>query len=225
MDKILDLAAELIAENGNKEVDISVLAKRAKVTRPAIYARFGKGAKAVIFEEILREFLVSAQSSIGLVVSSIDPASSPMEKLAAVFRATLATFKANQTFGKVVLRELHVRDQKPGGPLFQIFVQVDGLLNEAKMRGDLAPDVSDRLDGWKIRQILFSVTRALLRGLYLDEGFFVDKRGRPQRSSMTEKDVEIEMLRVLKMYCSEKIAQKIQTTIDVLLKNESQKIA
>lgn len=225
MDKILEHAAKLIIENGNKDVDVTVLARRAKLTRAAIYGRFGKEAKAVIFQKILQDFLGSAQSAIVLVISSIDPASSPMEKLAAVFRATLATFKSNPTFGKVVLMELHVRDQKMGGPLFQIFMQVDGLLNEAKAKGDLAPDVSDRLDGWKIRQILFSVTRALLRGFYLDESFFIDKRGKLQRTSMTERDVEIEMLRVLKIYCSDKNAEKIQNTINLLIKNESRKIA
>ena len=144
---LLKYAAELIVENGNREVDISLLANRADVSRAAIYGRFGKSAKATIFREILREFLVSAQNSIGLVITSVDPASSPMEKLAAVFRATLATFKASPTFGKVVLRELHVRDQKAGEPLLQIFAQVDCLLKEAKAKGHLAPEVSERLDG------------------------------------------------------------------------------
>lgn len=220
---LLEAAAVLIIESGTKEIDVSELAKRSQVKRPTIYARYGRGQKqsvgTTIYLRILSEFLKSAGSSIQGALALVDQRSpTPGEELAAILRATLSAFKRNQLFGKVVLQELSLSNPGENDLVRPIFDGVDKIVKNA--RGQQHLDQGPK-DDWKVRQILFVLTRGLLRTLYLDQ---YDKRGTLlEKSAMTEKEVEIEILRVLGLYSLQQSEKKVQETIEVLDKRNDKR--
>jgi AcrR family transcriptional regulator len=215
---IMEAAARLMVESGTREIDVLELSKRAKVSRPTIYARYGRGQKqsvgAVIYLRILNQFLKSAGSSIQAALAVIDQTAQTTatagEELAAILRATLSAFKHDQIFGPVVLQELTLRNPEENDLIRPIFDRVDHIIHQAQVEGHL----NETPEPWKIRQILFVLTRGLLRTLYLDQYSKVDEL--METSAMSEKEVEIEILKVLSSYSREQSEKKVQETIQTL---------
>jgi AcrR family transcriptional regulator len=220
---ILEAAAELMVESGTKEIDVSELAKRAKVNRPTLYARYARGKKVsigtVIYLRILNEFLKSAGSSIKAGIAVIDQTSHAAptrgQELSAILRATLSAFKSNEVFGRVVLQELNLRNPAENDLIRPIFDEVDKIIKKAREEGQLDQGPKD---DWKVRQILFVLTRGLLRTVYLDQYNKADDLVEPTK--MTEKEVEIEILRVLSLYSHQQSEVNVKETMKVLKKRE-----
>ncbi len=217
---ILQAAAELIIERGGKEIDISELARRAGVKRATIYATFGgrrDSVRAVIYRSILEEFLKAAGESILLALGIVDQQSpTPGEKLAAILRATLIGFRDNQLFGKVVLQELNLKHPDENSFVRPIFKNVDRVIHQARealQLSDAAP-----AEDWQLRQVLFVLTRGLLRTLYLDQ---FDNQNKPfDKPALTEKDIEINILRVLKLYSRQDSQERIDLMVEALDKRK-----
>lgn len=216
--EILEHAAELILETGKREVDIAELAKRAGVSRPSIHALFGRGedlsTKTVIFRRINDAFLENARATIEAVLASLPRTLSPMDRLVSVFHATLNTFKNNATFGRVVLQELNLSNDEENAAVFQIFAQVDQIISDA--RGQLN-ERADELKDFEIRHIIFTSTRGLLRAHYLQECFPIED-GKPRRDKcgLDLRHIEIEVLRILQLYCNLDTQQKIEDAIKLV---------
>jgi AcrR family transcriptional regulator len=215
---ILNAAADLIIERGSKEIDISELAKRANVTRAAVYATFGgqgqrDSVRVVIYRSILEEFLKAAGESIQLGLGIIDQQTpTPGEQLAAILRATLIAFKENQHFGKVVLQELNLKHPEENSLIRPIFKNVDKVIDQARSAKQLSGAAPQH--NWQIRQILFVLTRGLLRTLYLDQ--FDTHHKAFDKPELTEKDVEIQILRMLELYSSKDSQDQIEQMIGAL---------
>ena len=217
---ILKAAARLIVELGNKEVDISVLAKQAGVKRATIYATFGGRGKAesvrdVIYRSILTEFLREAGKSIKLALGIVDQQTPTAgEQLAAILRATLIAFKENELYGKVVLQELSLRQTQENAIIRPIFKNVDKVIAKARAAKELS-EIAPPHD-WQVRQVLFVLTRGLLRTLYLEQ---FDDKGKPfDKPLLTQEDIEIEILQLLRLYSRE--ASQIDTIIEALYKRK-----
>lgn len=224
--KVLEAAAEIIADTGRKNIAVSDLAARAKTSRATIHSLFKAEDESrtatVIYLEIVNVFMQGAQKFIQLYLTALDPASTPIDRLAAVFRATLATFAEMPKFGKVVLQQLNLSNEEERIFAEDIFARVDQIVAEARRKGEIpnlkqirsgseARELGGRLDDWMIRQVLFVVTRGLLRTIYFDEG-------RPKgKDKFREKDVEVEVLRILQLYCSKPASAKIQKTINAII--------
>jgi AcrR family transcriptional regulator len=220
---LLETAAEMIVEAGTREIDISKLATRAGIRRPTIYARYRTGQKQspgnILYLRILNEFLKDAGASIRGARASVDQTAdarpTPGEELAAILRATLTAFNQNQLFGKVVLQELRVRNPEENKLIRPIFDEVDKIIELA--RGSKHLNETQK-DDWKIRQILFVVTRGLLRTLYLDQ---YDRSGKLlEKSKLTQREIEVEILRVLSLYFQQESETKVKQTIEVLHKRK-----
>jgi AcrR family transcriptional regulator len=230
IDEILLASAKLILKTGNREVDITKLAEETKVPRQTIHAELAKlstteisaSAKDIIFRMIVSSFLTKAQEIIEVVLSSM-PKSSPMERMIAVFRATLNAFRQNPTFGMVVLQQLNLSnteenlaaDREENKSVFQIFAYVDQIIEEARERDELDKEVAERLEPFEIRHIVFTVTRGLLRASYLEECYPINNDRLPlDKKGLSLKNIEIEVLRILQLYCSEKAKNKIEENIE-----------
>lgn len=217
---ILKTAAQLIIEMGSKEIDISVLAKRAGVKRATIYATFGgrgrtESVRDVIYRDILAEFLRQAGNSIKLALGIVDQQTpTGGEKLAAILRATLIAFKENELFGKVVLQELSLREPQENAIIRPIFKNVDNVIAEARAAKELSEIAP--VHNWQVRQILFVLMRGLLRTLYLEQ--FDDKGAPFDRPPLRQEDIEIEILQVLRLYSRE--ASQIDKIIHALHKRK-----
>lgn len=217
---ILKLAAQLIDETGKKEIDIAELANRAGVSRPTVHALFGKGeeqsTKIAIFRAINDSFLEGARAAIEVALASMPPLATPIDRLTSVFRATLHTFENNETFGKVVLQHLNLKNDEENAAVFQIFAQVDRIISKARDLGELDDERVAELKDFEIRHIIFTVTRGLLRAYYLQECFPISEDGKPQRdkSGLGLKDIQVEVLRVLRVYCSKDLRDKIEAAIN-----------
>lgn len=206
--KILESAAELIITTSNREVKISELARKAKVSRASIHLFFGKDAKNIVYQQILKTFIQSAQDKIELGLKLTGPEATPIERLVAVFRATAEAFGVEPLFGKVVLQQLNLGKAEENKIIFGIFKHVDHIIAEARRGGELSEKALP--EDWKIRQLLFVVTRGLLRTMYFGEG-----HENPNKN-FTENEVEIEILRILQLYCSKKPYEKIEKIIGLL---------
>ena len=228
IDEILLAAAQLILETGKREVDITELAKRSGVSRPSIHAVFGKtgkgeesSAKAVIYRRIVNEFLGKAQILIEGVLSSLPPTTSPIEKLISVFRATLTTFNNNQEYGMVVLQQLNLADKDENAAIFYIFAQVDQIMCQARAEGQLNKEATERFEDFEIRQIIFTVTRGLLRASYLKEAFPIKEDGTAGEPGLKLEKVEVEILRMLQLYCNQDAKEIIDENIKLVIKEQS----
>lgn len=213
-DKILSAAAALIIRTGSREVTVKELADEAGVSRASVHNLFkGEDGAATtgsaIYLRIIDEFMKVAQAVIATYLDALGPASSPLDRLAAVLRATMAAFRAKQDFGKVVLQQMNLSKPEEGALAAEIFRWVDQIIEEAKEKGEILRD-ADALESWKIRQILFVLTRGLLRSVYLGQGVPSDK------TELTEKEVATEVLRVLRLYCTEKGSAKIKKVIEAV---------
>jgi len=218
---LLDHAADLILKSRRCEVDIEELADRSGVPRSTIYTHFGQPIKEAILTGIFERFFSHTSILIKGALTVDAKASSSIERLAAVFRGALTAFKRNERFGKVVLSQLNLK-RSEAKPIFAIFSQADALFAEARKAGQLSPEAAERLADWKIRQIMFVVAHGLLRALYLKEGLPPDRpAGRGVSVTFSEADVEIEVLRVLQIYCSEDAAGRIHKTIEALKTQKS----
>lgn len=222
--RVLETAAQLILERGSKDVDISELSRRARTKRTTIYAIFGKAeqdsVKSAIYRTIINEFLAKAGTSIQHALAVVDQtAPTPGAELAAILRATLLAFANNQLFGKVLLQQLNLRNPEENILVRQIFGEVENIINKArKLKPPHLSQAGLELSDWKIRQIIFGLTRSLLRTLYLDQ---FDSTGKPvDKPALTQDELEMEVLRVLTLYCSEESLDAIQTTIDALKKKQ-----
>ena len=207
-EKILHSAAELIVKTGNPEVNISELAKTADVSRASVHSIFGTKAKIGIYHEILAAFLDSAYRKIesGLRLAGLE--AGPIDRLLVVFRATMSTFAENPLYGKVVLRQLNLSRSEERTIVADIFEKVDQMLEDAAKKKELATTAPKPV--WKIRQVLFVVTRGLLRTMYLDEGLAGSKQ------NFSEEEIEIEVLKILRLYCNKKSSAKIDNIIKLL---------
>lgn len=222
-EKILRSAAELIVETGQNEVSINALAQRSGLSRASIHALFGKeegkSTKVAIFLRIFNTFLENAKKLIiGALAARSRVNLSPMDRLVTVFGATVSAFRNDELFGKVVLQELDLSsvDDDPAiseenEAIFEIFSHVDNIISEAREKGELN-EVALRLDDWEIRQILFGVTHTLLRTLYLDDG------KPPEKTKFKESDLEVEVLRILQLYCSDEWKRTFDGVIEEKLK-------
>ncbi len=213
VDKILKTAAEIIVRTGQREIPILKLAEESGVSRASIHNLFkseDESEKAVnlIYFRIINDFMFNAHAKIKEYLESW-PAASPAERLFIVFRATMASFKANEIYGKVVLQQLNLNVEDEKKLATEIFGWVDQIIDQAKKEGEVA-EWAGELDSWKIRQVLFVLTRGLLRSLYLDEG---KPDGKPR---LTENELVIEVLRVLQLYCSTGASEKIQRVVDAM---------
>jgi AcrR family transcriptional regulator len=215
VEKILNTAAELIYRTGQKEVPILRLAEESGISRATIHNFFKSDDESektvmLIYLRIINEFMGTAQTHISMYLQGVEalgPAAMPTDRLIAVFRATLAAFNASPTFGKVVLQQLNLNNKDERKYASEIFGWVDEIIDQAKERGEIAQWALD-LDSWKIRQVLFVLTRGLLRSRYLGEGQPSDK------SELSEKELAFEVLRILQLYCSDVASAKIQKTIE-----------
>ena len=207
IDSILDIAADMIIETGQREVNITALASRSGLSRASIHSNYK--TSSAIYLQIVTEFLKAAQEIISVGLKVMGAEATPIERLTAVFRATLAAFKAKPKYGMVVLQQLSFTNETERRFTFHIFEQVDRIIGEAKEKGEIARSALP-LSNWKIRQMMFVNTRGLLRSLYMNEG------QPPGEPSYSEKEVEIEILKVLTLYCSEVPKQKIEKTIELL---------
>jgi len=207
-EKILHAAAELIISSGNPEVNISELADKAGVSRATIHTLFGAKAKTVIYREILAAFLDSASRRMetGLRLAGLE--AGPIDRLLVVFRATMGTFAENSHYGKVVLRQLNLGKSEENSIVADIFEKVDQTLEDAAKKKELATTAPKPV--WKIRQVLFVVTRGLLGTMYLDEGLAGSEQ------NFSEEEIEIEVLKILKLYCNKKSTAKIDNIIKLL---------
>jgi AcrR family transcriptional regulator len=216
---ILECAAKLILETGQKWVDVKALSRKADVQRATIYNCFSETGevKRVIFQTIVEEFLLHAESTIKTVLGAIDVgAATPMDCLAAVFRATLMAFKNNELFGNVVLQQLNLTNKEESALLAPIFNEVDRMIGEAR-KADQLNEYAMSLEDWKIRQIMFVTAHGLLRSLYLKEGIRFASRGGPtKKGGFTEREVETQVLRFLQLYCQPAIGARMQARIDAL---------
>jgi AcrR family transcriptional regulator len=219
-EKILTSAAEIIAATGNSEVNISELAKKAKVSRATIHSTFGPNARTEIYQQILDGLLDSAYRKIQTGLRLAGPEATPIERLVVIFRATMSTFSENRPYGKVVLRQLNVSKSEGHNLIAEIFKQVDQILEDAFKKKLLATTIPKPVS--KVRQVLFVVTRGLLRTIYLNEGLASDSNHAGSRDKFTEKEVEIEVLRILKLYCSKSAATKIDNIINLLSNHDRQ---
>lgn len=213
--KILKNAAELIVETGNREVKVSDLASKAKVSRASIHVIFGKDAKIAIYRQILNELLHSALDKIQLSLKVAGPEATPIDRLVAIFRATMDAFNDEPIFGKVVLQQLNLGKAEENKIIFDIFSQVDQIIADARAKGELSNRAPK--DDWKIRQILFVITRGLLRTMYFKEGH------EERKHSFSEKEVEVEVLKILQLYCSKEPSDRIETIINLLSDAKRQK--
>ncbi len=223
VERVLKAAAELIIETGQKEVNINALADRSQISRASIHALFGKeegkSTKIAIFLRIFNTFLANAKSLIiGSLGARNSVSISPIDKLVTVFGATLLAFRKDPVFGKVVLQQLDLSNldddpaiREENEAVFEIFGHVDAIIGEARDKGELN-EMALRLDNWEIRQILFGVTRSLLRTLYLDDG------KPPEKPKFKERDVEIEVLRIVQLYCSDEVRKNFDEVIESKLK-------
>src|SRR5207302_1249069 len=182
---ILRVAAELMDDTGKREVDIKELASRVAVSRPTIHAMFGRGeeqsTKTTIYRRIHESFLQSAREAIEVVLHSLPPDATPIDRLLALFRATLMAFRNNEAFGKVVLHQLNLRNDDENENVFLIFQQVDRIIADARRLGQLDAETVKDLKDFEIRHILFTVTRGLLRAYYLRECFPIGDDGKAKR--------------------------------------------
>jgi AcrR family transcriptional regulator len=217
-ERILSSAAEMIASTGNSEINISELAKTAEVSRASIHSIFGRNARTEIYQQILSAFLDSASRKINTGLRLAGPEADPIDRLIVVFRATMSTFSENSLYGKVVLRQLNVSKSEGHDLITNIFNQVDQTLEEALKDKLLAKTIPKPV--WKVRQVLFVVTRGLLRIIYLGEGMSGDLIA--SRGNFSEEEVEIEVLKILKLYCSKGAGVKIENIIKLLSKPSRQ---
>lgn len=214
-EKILNTAAEMIHRTGQREVSILKLAEESGVSRASIHNLFKSDDESektvtLIYLKIINEFMGTAQTHIRMYLQGVDalgPAAMPTDRLVAVFKATLAAFNASPAFGKVVLQQLNLNNEHESKYASEVFGWVDQLIDQAKERGEIAQWALD-LDSWKIRQVLFVLTRGLLRSRYLGEGQPSDK------SELSEKELVLEVLRILQLYCSEVASARIQKNVE-----------
>lgn len=186
----------------------------AKVSRASIHNLFKSEDPAAttgsaIYLRIVNEFMKGAGIIIATYLDALGPAASPLDRIAAVFRATLAAFKAKPDFGKVILQQLNLSNPEERMFADEIFMWVDQIIDEAKQKKEIAQEEPD-LESWKIRQVLFVLTRGLLRTVYLGEGVPSDK------TVLSEKDLATEVLRVLRLYCTKEGSARIKRVIDAI---------
>ena len=221
---ILTLAAKMILKGRKKEVDIAELAKQAGISRPSIHAVFGRGenvsAKTAIYRRITDEFFNRARNSIEIVLLSLPPTSTPIERLISVFRTTLNMFESHNILGAVILQEATLSHDEENPAVFRILAQVDEVISEAREQGQLNERAQELRD-FEIRHIIFTVTRGLLGAHYLQECFRIAEDGSATSDfGLQLIDIEIEVLRILQLYCSDKAKQKINDVITAI-RNES----
>lgn len=210
VDEILQAAAELIINE--KEVSISLLAEKTKKSRVSIHNLFGKGQKesatTTIYRRIVDNFLERTMGLAANFFFALGPTASPIDRLVVVFRAVLVAFRENPLFGKVVAA--YHFDLKDNEILEQLFKHADALFSEAREQKMLA-EHSAHLEDAQLRSIMFHIICGLLTGVNLDD----DQK--PDR--LTLREVEIEVLRIFKIYCSDESATKIQQSIQALWEN------
>ncbi len=204
VDEILQTAAELIISE--KEVSISLLAEKTNRSRVSIHNLFGKGEKesatTTIYRRIVGSFLESTTELVTKFFFALGPTASPIDKLVVVFRAILVAFREKPVFGRVVAA--YHFDLKDNEILENLFKQADAFFSEARKQGMLAEQAAQLKDD-QLRSIMFHIICGLLTGVNLDG----DKR--PDR--LTLHQVEIEVLRIFKLYCASEAAQKIEQSI------------
>lgn len=207
VDEILQAAAELIIKE--KEVSISLLAERTNKSRVSIHNLFGKGQKesatTTIYRRIVGNFLERTMGLAANFFFALGPTASPIDRLVVVFRAVLVAFRENPVFGKVVAA--YHFDLKDNEILEELFKHADALFGEARKQGMLAEQSAHLADA-QLRSIMFHIICGLLTGVNLDD------EQKPER--LTLREVEIEVLRIFKIYCAKDAAVKIEQNIEAL---------
>jgi len=214
-ERILNAAAQLIVENGHKEVSIQDLAEKAMVSRATINNIFGKiegTSSKAIYRTIVKEFLIGVQKQINSGLSGLPPAATPIERLMSILLSLFASFEFEfkDVFGKVVFQELNLSKEKEESKIvYELFKMVDDLIKLAKEKGEIAEEAMS-LDDWKIRQVVFAASRGLLLTFYL-------KECQPQGTQdLTKEEVIIEVLRIIQLYCSKDAYEKIENNIKAI---------
>lgn len=222
---VLNTAADMMLKTGRKELDMQKLSDDCGVKRSTIYAYFRRPGdkagqvKARIFQTLAGEFMSAAEESIKATLAAIDPRNAtPVEALAAVLRATLQVFKANELYGRVVLQQLNLARKDETALVSEIFVLVDKLIADARASGQLSPEAA-QLENWKIRQTMFLLVHGLLRSRYLREGTPASLLSQSNTKAIfTDKEVIFLTLRVLQIFCSPDAQAKLTAIIDAVNK-------
>lgn len=148
--QIIDAAAEVIAENGFHQAQVSKIAKRAKVADGTIYLYFKN--KEDILISLFRE-------KMGLYVERLEKAmltkTTVEEKLFALVEIHFKNLSENQYWAVVTQLELRQSDKRLRAKISEVLKNflaiMDDLIEEGKQEGIFSPNLDKRL----ARQMIF----------------------------------------------------------------------
>lgn len=148
--QIIDAAAEVIAENGFHQAQVSKIAKRAKVADGTIYLYFKN--KEDILISLFRE-------KMGLYVERLEKAmltkTAVEEKLFALVEIHFKNLSENQYWAVVTQLELRQSDKRLRAKISEVLKNflaiMDDLIEEGKQEGIFSPNLDKRL----ARQMIF----------------------------------------------------------------------
>lgn len=158
-DRILDAAIRLFANNGYENTSTLSIARAAQTSETQLVKNFNNK------EGLLNAACDAVVSAIAAIVPDLQHINSPREKLREFFNRALRLLDDNPEFKMILLLDTRrVRRKIGGGVLIppatpQFFTLIDGILEEARMAGQVKPGFRVQL----IRSALFGAAGELLR--------------------------------------------------------------
>lgn len=148
--QIIDAAAEVIAEHGFHQAQVSKIAKRAKVADGTIYLYFKN--KEDILISLFREKM---SLYVAKVEEAINAQQGVEDKLFALVDMHFRNLSENQHWAIVTQLELRQSDKQLRAKISEILKSflklLDNIIEEGKKEGIFAPDLDTRL----ARQMIF----------------------------------------------------------------------
>ncbi|HEY4479051.1 MAG TPA: hypothetical protein VI981_01690 [Candidatus Paceibacterota bacterium] len=214
---LLEVAAGLIVERGSSCLNVSELSARSGIPRPTVYADFPH-PNIRIRRMILVVFLRKLRESVETTLACLERNQSEVERIAAMFRAVIYTFKSSGTIGRASTMLLLDQRLKRLPDLVWLQREAEVHLSRATARGELTC-VAKAVGFPHIRSLLFGVLFGLLQTLH------VGPNPCPPRSKsdlpLTETEVHVEMLRILQVYCNDDAKSRLQSIMDALLRKRA----
>ena len=99
--QILDVAAEMVAENGFHDISIEAVAQGAGISRPIVYEHFGD--LAGLLEAVIGQVGERALTQLAAVLPSGPESEDPRDRLLAAFRGYLEAARSDPTTWRLVL--------------------------------------------------------------------------------------------------------------------------
>jgi AcrR family transcriptional regulator len=225
-EQVMRGAAGLYISGEHLSVDAIAKKSVSRVTINKLFKAEGKKPTVKVIEDrIIATVLGETRAAIFdyLKKQSRLVAENPLDQLIAVFRAVLEVFNMNPLGMFVAHRLTNLQDDEA---LKLTLSRVDELLRAARERGQLNEE-SGR-DLVRLRLMLFGILRGLL--MLLPAGSTADggadgtvrapraakstKAKKPQGAAVTEEQVEVEFLRIIKLHVSDDWKEHVEKYIE-----------